>query len=46
MQLEEQIAERVAGFSYDSIDADTLHVLTTTSSTATPAYAGHSRTGR
>ena len=27
MQLEEQIAERVAGFSYDSIDADTLHVL-------------------
>ena len=27
MQLEEQIAERVAGFSYDSIDADTFHVL-------------------
>jgi 2-methylcitrate dehydratase len=27
MQLEEQIAERVVGFSYDSIDADTLRVL-------------------
>ena len=27
MQLEEQIAERVAAFSDDSIDADTLHIL-------------------
>jgi 2-methylcitrate dehydratase len=27
MQLEERIAERVAGFSYESIDADARHVL-------------------